>query len=71
MNELHKAVVNVSLHRLDLVSLSLFSLVARSGGISKGDRLLETHRPAAGQSYCALELARWAQIVKAGKIEAD
>jgi hypothetical protein len=29
----------VNLHRLDLVSLSLFSLVARSGSISKGTEL--------------------------------
>jgi hypothetical protein len=29
----------VDLHRLDLVSLSLFNLVARSGSISKGAEL--------------------------------
>jgi DNA-binding transcriptional LysR family regulator len=47
----------VNLHRLDLVSLSLFSLVARSGSISKGAELALLAVGAASKRIADLEAA--------------
>jgi DNA-binding transcriptional LysR family regulator len=48
---------DVNLHRLDLVSLSLFSLVARSGSISKGAELALLAVGAASKRLSDLEAA--------------
>jgi DNA-binding transcriptional LysR family regulator len=48
---------SMNLHRIDLVSLSLFSLVARSGSISKGAELAALAVGAASKRLSDLELA--------------
>ena len=47
----------MNLHRLDLVSLSLFTLVARSGSISKGAALSNLAVAAASKRITDLETA--------------
>jgi DNA-binding transcriptional LysR family regulator len=54
----------VNLHRLDLVSLSLFSLVARSGSISKGAELALLAVGAASKRISDLEAAVGAQLLE-------
>jgi DNA-binding transcriptional LysR family regulator len=54
----------VNLHRLDLVSLSLFSLVARSGSISKGAELALLAVGAASKRITDLEAAVGAVLLE-------
>lgn len=54
----------MNLHRLDLVSLSLFSLVARSGSISKGAELALLAVGAASKRISDLEAAVGAQLLE-------
>jgi DNA-binding transcriptional LysR family regulator len=54
----------VNLHRLDLVSLSLFSLVARSGSISKGAELALLAVGAASKRISDLEAAVGTQLLE-------
>ena len=52
----------MNLHRLDLVSLSLFNLVVRSGSISKGAELAHLAVGAASKRISDLELAVGAEL---------
>lgn len=52
----------MNLHRLDLVSLSLFSLVVRSGSISKGAELAHLAVGAASKRITDLEAAVGAEL---------
>jgi len=52
----------VNLHRLDLVSLSLFSLIARTGSISKGSALAHLAVGAASKRMSDLEAAVGAEL---------
>jgi DNA-binding transcriptional LysR family regulator len=54
----------VNLHRLDLFSLSLFSLVARSGSISKGAELAALAVGAASKRLADLEAAVGAELLE-------
>lgn len=54
----------MNLHRLDLVSLSLFNLVARSGSISKGAELLHLAVGAASKRITDLEAAVGAKLLE-------
>ena len=54
----------MNLHRLDLFSLSLFSLVARSGSISKGAELAELAVGAASKRIADLEAAVGAELLE-------
>lgn len=53
----------MNLHRLDLVSLSLFVAVARSGSISRGAQLVHLAVGAASKRIAALEEAAGAQLL--------
>ena len=55
----------MNLHRLDLVSLSLFSLVARTGSISKGAELARLAVGAASKRISDLEAAVNSELLKA------
>ena len=55
----------MNLHRLDLVSLSLFSLVVRTGSISKGAELAHLAVGAASKRITDLEAAVGARAVGA------
>ena len=54
----------MNLHRLDLVSLSLFHLVARSGSISKGAELAHLAVGAASKRISDLEAAVGAALLE-------
>jgi DNA-binding transcriptional LysR family regulator len=54
----------MNLHRLDLVSLSLFSLVVRSGSISKGAELAHLAVGAASKRISDLEAAVGAELLE-------
>ena len=52
----------MNLHRLDLVSLSLFALIVRSGSISKGAELAHLATGAASKRIADLESAIGAEL---------
>ena len=58
------ALIEMNLHRLDLVSLSLFSLVARTGSISKGAELALLAVGAASKRITDLEAAVGAPLLE-------
>ncbi len=54
----------MNIHRLDLFSLSLFSLVARAGSISKGAALANLAVGAASKRIADLEVAVGAALLE-------
>ena len=64
MHRYHSGSLPVNLHRLDLFSLSLFSLVARSGSISKGAELARLAVGAASKRITDLEAAVGAPLLQ-------